>query len=577
MRISEEKVWMKYYSPDVQAQDMPRRTIYTHIKEKNANNLDKTAINYYGTKITYAELFDRIEEAARGYTALGVKEGDMVSFLSVAIPECIASVYALNKMGVSVNMIDPRLAPDNILNIIKESGSKITVCLDIAFQKIADNLDELDQDTIVIISVPNSLPAVKRAVMQFKHYSHTKAIPYDFDIIKWKAFIKDGEGKEVIEAPYVGDRTAAIAYTGGTTGFPKGVMLTNDSMNAVAYNFAHAGLEAKAGDRFLGIIPCFTSYGMVCGLHMPLSMQFELIPIPKFVPEKFGNLVKQFRPNHMISTPAFYEMMMSSKALRKMDLSFITTMGSGGDTMNAGLERKLRKFMKKRNIKYPLAQGYGMSEVSAAASFCVNDIYKKGSVGIPSVTTTISVFDPDTGAELGYGETGEICITGPSMMKGYFARRRETKHVMRVHEDGLTWIHSGDLGYMDEDGFLFIIGRVKRMITRFDGHKVFPVTIESIVSAQKYVHNCCVIGVDDRGHGQGQYPLVMVELAEGTDPRIACREIFGICMDQLEERGKPVAVLPVAKIPITGAGKNDYRSLEEEFSGYDYTRWDPMA
>jgi len=217
-----------------------------------------------------------------------------------------------------------------------------------------------------------------------------------------------------------------------------------------------------------------------------------------------------------------------------------------------------------------------MSELSAAATFCVNDIYKSSSVGIPSVTTTVSIFDPDTGEELTYGEVGEICVTGPSMMKGYYKRSKETAHVMRLHEDGQVWIHSGDLGYMDEDGFLFIIGRVKRMITRFDGHKVFPVNMESIVSQHPMVHNCVVIGVDDREHSQGQYPMVIVELDPSVEARATvCGAIFIDCTLRMEERGRPVAVVAVDNIPLTGSMKNDYRAMEEKYSKYDYTQWDP--
>ena len=313
-------------------------------------------------------------------------------------------------------------------------------------------------------------------------------------------------------------------------------------------------------------------------MHMPMCMRAQLVPIPRFVPTEFGKLVKQFRPVHMISTPAFYDLLMESKEMKGMDLSFLTTLGSGGDTMNEGLSQKLTKFMKEHNIRYPLAQGYGMSEVSAAASFCVNDIYKEFSVGIPSVATTVSIFDPETGDELGYNQIGEICIAGPTLMKGYYNRNNETANVMRYHADGQVWVHSGDLGYMDEDGFLFVKGRVKRMITRFDGHKVFPVNIESMVSARRTVRNCCVIGVKDRGHGQGQYPMVLVELdASVADKEALCLEIYRECLDKLEERGKPVAVLSVDAIPMTGAGKNDYIALEKQFSDFDYTSWKHFA
>ncbi len=565
--------WKKYYSPEALAQTIPQLTCYRYLREMNKDNLKNPAINYYGKKVTYGELFRRIEETANAFHAQGIRAGDRVSIISVGIVESICTIYALNKIGATANMIDPRMDVDSIRRMILNSQSSVTLVLDIAFPKLEKIMADVAQKRIIVQSAARSLPFVKKIAMTLA--VRTK-IPYGDTIIDWDAFLSEGKGNQAEEAPYVGDAVVAITHTGGTTGFPKGVMLTNDSMNAVSINFRYAGMYHELGDRFLDIIPLFTSYGMVCGMHMPLCLNMELVPIPKFVPDEFGKLVKSYRPNHMISTPAFYEMMMESTELANMDLSFITTMGSGGDTMNEGLEKKLSDFMVSHHIRYPMAQGYGMSEVSAAASFNVNDIFKSGSVGIPSVTTTIGVFDPETGEEMDFNQQGEICITGPSVMKGYFNQPEETALVLRRHEDGQIWVHSGDIGYLDEDGFLFIKGRVKRMITRFDGHKVFPVNIESLVCAQENVHNCCVIGVNDQSHGQGQYPLVVIEPAEGMSPAAVCSDVYALCQRELEERGKPVAVMAVEKIPLTGAGKNDYRTLEKKYGTYDYMKWDPL-
>jgi len=347
-------------------------------------------------------------------------------------------------------------------------------------------------------------------------------------------------------------------------------MLTNDSMNAVAFNFKHSSICTKRKEKFLGIIPVFSSYGLVCGMHMPLSLGLTLVLVPNFHPNKMGELVKKFKPQHMVSVPAFYEILMESPEVKNLDLSFLITLGSGGDTMNEGLEGKLYSFLREHNMHRSLAQGYGMSELSAAVSFCAEDVYKPGSVGIPSITTTVGIFKPDTFEELDIMEEGEICVTGPSMMKGYFKNPRETEYVMRKHPDGNYWIHSGDIGYIDEDGFLYVNGRIKRMITRFDGHKIFPVNIESLVTEHPTVRNCCAIGITDREHGQGQVPLVLVTLSD-CDKDAVCKEIFKTCDRLLEERGKPVCIVSLDEIPLTGMGKNDYRKLEKQYADYDYT------
>lgn len=566
--ISQEKVWMKYFVPEAQREELPKCTAYQYLKKESADRLNLIALNYIGNRISYKKFFERIEESANAFYGLGVKPGEKVSFLSVAVPECITALYALNKIGATANMIDPRMDTETICREIIESGSRFLVAIDVTYAKLRMIMNEINQEKIIILSVSRSMSLVSKTL--FKLVSNAR-VPYSEKIITYDDFLKYGDGKMAVEAPYVGDHTFAIAYTGGTTGFPKGVMLTNDGINSVAYNFKYSGLKQKPGEKFLGIIPVFTSYGMVCGMHMPICLGLELIPVVKFDPAKFGALVMEYRPNHMISTPAFYEMLMESEEVKGKDLSFVITMGSGGDTMNEGLEKKLHNFMKRHNIKYPLAQGYGMSELSAAASFCVNEIYKSGSVGIPSVTTTVSIFDTETGEELSYGEVGEICITGPSMMKGYDNRPDETANIMRTHSDGNVWIHSGDIGYMDEDGFLFVKGRVKRMITRFDGHKVFPVTIESFVTKNDEVRNCSVIGVNDLKHGQGQYPIVIVELDETIkEVEPVLKRIYDDCQTFLEERGRPVGVYAIKEIPLTGSGKNDYVELEKIYQDADY-------
>ncbi|MBO4962213.1 MAG: acyl--CoA ligase [Clostridia bacterium] len=573
LSISLDKVWMKYYAPNVRELPLPSCTILDYVKQNNKNNLNQTAIDYYGKKISYKKLFASVDKIANCLVGLGVKNGDIVSLVSVAIPETIALIYAINKIGAAANTIDPRMDPQSIRRMIIESGSKITFAVTLVHSKIKAVQKDINQDKIIYQNPFRSLPLIKKI---YKNLTMKYSIEYNDKVISWNKSLTLGKGIVAPTAPYEEDKLVAITYTGGTTGTPKGVMLTNKSVNAAAFNFIHAGIVYSPGEKFLGIIPVFSSYGFVCGMHMPFCMQQKLLPIPYFVPATIGKLIKDFKPNHMISTPAFYEILINSPEVKDMDLSFLITMGSGGDTMNEGLEEKLSEFMQEHNIKYPLAQGYGMSELSAAASFCVNDRYKKGSVGIPSVTTTISIFDPeDQNKELDYNQIGEICVRGPSKMLGYFKSKVETDLILKKHQaDGHTWIHSGDLGYMDTDGFLYIVGRVKRMITRFDGHKVFPINIENLVSQRKDVRNCCVVEVKDQERTQGHYPLVVVELQEDVlDKDSVCKEIYKTCLKELEERGIPVAVVWIDNIPLTGALKNDYRTLGEQFKDYDYLSW----
>ena len=565
---------MKYFPEESRTAQFPKMKVYSYLKETNNHRLHHTAIYYYGAKISVKKLIARIDEVADAFAALGIKQGDVVSLLSASTPESIMVFYALNKIGATLNAIDPRLDANSITRMITSSGSKVLVAIDMSYPLVAKIHNDIKQEHIIIQTAGTSLPPLKKLALNIATSSR---IPYGKGgIMSWDVFVKGAKNGIAQEADYDGNATAAITYTGGTTGFPKGVMLTNDSINATAFNFIHAGIIHEGGDRFLGIMPIFSSYGLCCGIHMPLTIDTELALIPRFYPLKMGEYIKKYKPNHMIATPAFYEILIDSKEVQGMDLSMLYTLGSGGDSMNAGLEEKLDAFRKEHNMKYPLCQGYGMSEVSAAATFCVNDRYKKNSVGIPCLTTTIGVFDPETGEELGYNEEGEVCITGPSVMKGYLNNQEETDNVKRLHADGQYWIHSGDIGYIDEDGFVYIKGRVKRMITRFDGHKVFPITIESFISEDDRVHSCSVIGVDDRERTQGQYPMAVIELNAGipfSQREAICKEIYDKCNELLEQRGRPVAVVCIDEVPLTAMGKNDFRKLESIYKYFDYVAW----
>ncbi len=562
---SDEKVWMSSLpGPSI---ELPRDTAYGFMRSRNRSNENEYAIEFYGSRMTYRELWDLIDSIAKALTSMGIKEGDVVTMVATAVPDSIALIYAMNKIGAVTNTIDPRMDEKTIADRAKDANTRKVFVMDAVFSKAGNVLRKEGFDVIVIPS-DDRFGAFTR--FMFKHKAKI-SIDYGPGVIRWSDFIASGKDAEAAEVPFKEGAVVAITYTGGTTGTPKGVMLTNESMNAVVINFLSSGFDIRKGDSFLGIIPIFSSYGLVTGLHLPLTAGVRLIAIPKFNPEEFGMLVNKLRPNHMISTPAFYEMLMESKEVQDMDLSFVRTMGCGGDTMNEGLEARFRQFMKDHNSPYCICPGYGMSEVASAASFCSGKEYRARSSGRPSSYTVLGVFDPDSGEELGYNEVGEVCVSGPTLMKGYWNRPEETADIMRRHQDGKDWIHSGDLGYLDEEGFLFIVGRLKRMITRFDGHKVYPVVLEGLIQSNPCVANCSVIGVRDRGHGQGFYPFGIVELKPGYDGEVTCRKLMDKVNSLSEERGMLVGLIPVEKIPLTGMGKNDYILLEKQYSEYDYT------
>lgn len=573
---SVEKPWMKYYQKDVSDVQISNKTIYDYVKASCIENAGITALFYYGKRISYTELLQKIDSYSQLFYSIGVRKNDYISIVSPSIPETVIAMYALNKLGAVSNFIDPRVDVYLMENLISQAKSKIIICLDKVFPKLKKVLNQLDYEKVIIQSAVDSLPAFKRGLKKLNCLKNT--IKYNEKIISWKQFeqlntSKDFEQnceKNINEVGLASDSdTAIIAYTGGTTGTPKGVLLTNKGLNSICESIKYLNANKQKGDRFLDIMPVFTSYGAVCGIHLPLTNGFTDVLIPAFKMQEFTSLVKKYKPNYILAVPAFYEKFTDNPILRHTNLSFLKMAVCGGDTMNANFAERFNSFIKKHGALYPLAQGYGMSEVSSVAASCFLNVFKISSVGIPLIYNTIAAFNPESGEELGYNEVGEICISGPSIMNGYFNNPSESEKVIKIHADGKKWIHSGDVGYIDEDGFVFIKNRIKRMIIRYDGHKVFPSQIEDAVIKNQMVRNCAVVGIKDKKYLQGELPVCFVELKDNnlsdSEKNQIKADIMTYCNSHLEERGRPVDII-LADIPLTSIGKNDYEKLKGFFT-----------
>lgn len=566
IKPSKERPWLKYY-PETSRDDIKvEGSIYNYLEKTVKSYPDGKALYYYGTRFTYREFLNEVDRCADAFYSLGIRSGDVVSFLSVATPESVFAMYGLNKIGAISNFIDPRMDAQRILDTISLAKSNVLVSLNIALHKIEPIYDQLALKNIIVQSATDSLSPLKK--IGYKLKKKTPQTPKWDNLILWKDFISKSKSGVAKTHSFLEDDLAMITYTGGTTGHPKGVMLTNRGLNAMAESFRLSGVDHDTGDKFLNIMPIFASYGVGCGLHMPIAMKFENVLIPDFSVDRIAKLVKKYKPNAMMAVPSFYDRLMSEKIMENVDLSMLKTTGCGGDTMNPGLEERFNMFLKKHGAKYPLSQGYGMSETSSAAAACFSNIYKDGSAGIPLLAATVGIFDTETGEELGYNQEGEICVTGDLMMKGYFNDEEETDSVMKKHADGKVWVHSGDLGYLDEDGFLFINGRIKRMIIRFDGHKIYPAILEGVLSQYEKTTLCAVVGIKDPTQNQGELPVGIVKLDKAyTDEEkiYIRRDILKMCHEVCEERGRAADIIFVDEMPYTPMGKIDYKKLEKTY------------
>lgn len=558
-----DKSWLKFYENSDILDQAPKMTIYENLYESNKDHLDEVAFEYFGTKITYKELFENIDKTAKSFVKAGVKKGDIVTLCTITTPEIIYSFYALNKIGAISNMIDIRYTKQAIEEYLKECHSKMLITLDLAYPKVKDIIPNTDVEQVLTVSPTNSIPKLLKIMANATNYikGKTPKVPYGETYIDWNDFAKNMTDEEVKTAPYEKNQTAVIVHTGGTTGKSKGVELTNDNFNNATTQIK--SIVNERGYKFLNIMPPFIAYGIVLGLNAPLTLGWRTTVVPQFDPNKFDDLLLKYKPNGVMGVPTYWENVMKSKKAQKADLSFIKNILLGGDRIPPEFETKLNNFLKERNVPAEISKGYSMTEVSAMTTLSTEKANELGSVGAPMPKTVVGIFEPGTTKELPYGEVGEICIKTPTMMNGYYDNKEETDQVKVMHDDGY-WIHSGDIGYMNKDGLVFVKDRIKRMFPR-SGFKVFPSEIENLFLTHPAVESCAVVGVPDPVDITA--PMAHIVLKEeyvGKENEIIDELNDMIDNSVLPPYFKPVGYKFRASLPKTDIGKIDFVSLQNE-------------
>ena len=566
---SAAKPWLKYYDQKFIDQTVPDCSAFEYVCHQNKNHLPETAIDYYGHRITYADLIVNVKKTAAAFRAIGMKKGDIATVVSVMTPEVIYAFYAADMIGATLNLVDPRYSAEGIREYIEEVDSHLLICLNVAYERCHQAAKHTHVDRVLVISPADSLPLHLAVGYKLTNPDKNR---YKSNVLHWKDFIAAGQNQSTNAEPYDPQHTCVVVHTGGTTGSPKGVMLTDKDFNSIAQQFGAYEKLFRRGQKLMNIMPPFIAYGYACGVHLPLVLGLTVVIIPNLDPAKLGLLIWKHKPEHLFGVPAHYQQMAASPLLKNKDLSFIRNYAAGGDAITVGAEQTVDAFLKEHGAEFPLAKGYGMTEVSSAATAAAGTVNKIGSVGIPLVNTVVSVFEPGTENELPIGERGEICISGPAVMKGYYNKPNETAILLHRHADGKLWAHTGDIGYMDEDGFVFLNSRIKRLIIRHDGFKVFPSMIENVISRHPAVQQCSVVGCTDRDHVQGRLPFVYVVLEPEADKkkRQIQRELRQLCREELPEYVQPVGYKFISEMPFTPIGKVDYRKLEEEITARDY-------
>lgn len=540
-----DKPWLKYYSEEAINAPLPECTVYEYLWERNNDHFDDIALIYFNRSISYRSLFLHIDSAEQALLYLGVSTGDIVSIALPSMPETVYLFYALSKIGAVANMIDPRSDADMLRHYLQEAESKVFIYLDRCESVVDAVLPSVGVKTAVSVSPAQSLPIAR----YLKHTIKSK------NSISWNTFIRSGKAhpQNSVIADVV-STAVLMTHTSGTTGMPKGVLLSNRNINAVAHQY-EVKIDHRRGQRYLCVIPPFIAFGVCVAIHMPVTLGVASVLIPQFVAADFMRLLRRYRPEHLVCTPSNYEALLACKS--NTDLSFLLSPGVGGDSMEAGYERAVNQYLSNHGCKSGVLKGYGMTEVSSTSCLCWPDCNGIGSVGIPPVNMMISVVEIGTTDELLYGELGEICFSGPNIMLGYFKNPEATAAALKRHGDGQVWMHSGDVGYMTEDGMVYVVDRIKRAVY-IDGQRVFPSTVERILLKCGSVDKCTVVG-----NKTGK--LISHVVIQGKQSEDEIRGILAaLCKAELPGYAQPSEYVFRDSLPLTTVGKVDYRALEQE-------------
>ena len=563
-RVTAKTPWLKSYDPECPAHlDYFMGTLEEAFERMAEKYPDYIAYDFMGKSTTYKKAIADIHACAKALKAMGIKEGDKITICMPNAPQTVTIFYAVNMVGAIANMVHPLSAVKEIAFCLRDSESVAAITLDQFYDKFVEVRREVELPHLIITSVADALSPIMKLGYKLTEGRKYPPVPKDAPVLFWKQFLKNGaqfRGNYI--RPRKAEDGAVILYSGGTTGVTKGILLSNRNFNALGAQIVATNPMFVPGDKMLAIMPMFHGFGLGVSIHSMLVNGGRCILIPRFTPQTYAELLKKHKPNFIAGVPTLYEALLRIPNLEDLDLSCLKGVFSGGDSLSVELKKRFDKFLKEHKATIEVREGYGTTECVTASCLTPYHMSREGSIGIPFPDTFYKIVRVGTEEELPYGEEGEICLAGPTVMMEYVGHPEETANTLRTHADGMTWVHTGDLGRMDEDGFIYFRQRIKRMIVT-SGYNVYPSQIENILDAHDAVHMSCVIGVPDPLKMQKVKAFVMLkpgfEASEETK-----QELIAYCRKHVAKYAMPYDIEFRAELPKTLVGKVAYTVLEKE-------------
>jgi len=544
--------------------DYPKLTMFQMIERIAGQYPDEPAYEFYDIKTSFRDFVEKIEDAAKAFRANGIHKGDKVTICMPNCPQALNAFYGLNRIGAVASMIHPQSAQSEISFYLNDSGSKMILVLDMFYAKVEAALKDVDHPvTVLVARMQNALPLHLKALYIAKEGRKYLGYPNTDHAILWSKFLRSGWTEELPPVEYEEDRTAVILYSGGTSGRPKGIELTDMNFNSCAIQARQAiDEEFRVGLSCLGCMPIFHGFGLGINIHAIMIHGVCCVLMPTFNPKSYADMLIRKKPNIIAGVPTIFEALLHLPELDGFDMSFLIGMFSGGDTLSVELKHKIDKFLEEHNAGIQVREGYGLTECVTASCLTPKKTFREGSIGLPFKDMVYAIVKPDTDEVVPNGEEGEIIMRGPSVMKGYLNNPIETDRALRRLADGNIWLYTGDLGKMDDDGYVYFTQRIKRMIIT-NGYNVYPGQIENYIDGCNEVAYSCVIGVKDPRRMQRVRAYVV--LNEGYEPT---EETKMSIMEQIAVHvasyALPKEIVFKESMPKTLVGKVAFRVLEEE-------------
>ena len=557
--------WDRYYKKEDRDIKVPDISLYEYLDKSSFGRANLVAINYFGVKITFSELLERIDLCSKALTSSGVRENDVVTICMPNTPEAVIMFYAVNKIGAIANLIHPLSSKEEIRDSLIKTKSVFLQVVNINYDKIKDLIKETNIYKTVVMSPKESMPSLLSL-----GYFLTRDIKIDFtsdeNFLSWTDFLERGRSyKKDLTIHRTAEDDAIYLHSGGTTGTPKNIVLKNGNINAIMEQARIIFPDLGPGDSFLSVLPMFHCFGLVVCIIAPLCLGSTAILIPQFDAKRFDKLIKKYRPTVLCGVPTLFEALITNPYMINVDLSYVKQIVSGGDSLPVEKNKQVNKFFEDHNCKVRIKQGYGMTETSGPAAIGSFGSDKLGSFGIPLPGNKIKIVNPETKEELQTNEIGEILISSPAIMSRYLDNEEETNNMVKVDGNGEKWVSTGDLGYMDEDGVTFYVQRLKRMLI-VSGYNVYPTHLENTIIKHEAVKQCGIIGVPHPY--KVQVPIAYVTLNEKYENNSeTINSIRQYCEDNLAKYMIPKKIIVVNEFPKTLVGKIDYKELEKKYNG----------